>query len=123
MFLMYTTMLQLFLNLFSILFPPKLTSSMVIGLPFPIYVNHVILITTSLQSIIFLTLKFWHSLLRTETLLEDGREIIEHLGLDSSVHQLPLDHVTQGVKSDEVLQKYYSQLNHETLQKLYKESS
>jgi len=54
--------------------------------------------------------------------LEDSKEIIEHLGLDSSVHQLPLDHVTQGVKSDEVLHKYYSQLDHETLKKLYKES-
>ena len=61
--------------------------------------------------------------LRTDTLTEDSKEIIEHLGLDSSVHQLPLDHVTQGVKSDEVLQKYYSQLNFKTLQKLYKESS
>ena len=66
-------------------------------------------------------LKF-HSTSRAETMLEDSKEIIKQLGLDPSVHHLPLDHVTQGVKSDEVLQKYYSQLNHETLKKLYKES-
>ena len=54
-------------------------------------------------------------------MLEDSKEIIKQLGLDPSVHQLPLDHVTQGVKSDEVLQKYYSKINNETLHKLYKE--
>ena len=54
-------------------------------------------------------------------MLEDSKEIIKQLGLDPSVHHLPLDHVTQGVKSDEVLLKYYSKITNETLHKLYKE--
>ena len=48
---------------------------------------------------------------------EDSREILKRIGVKE---QLPFDHVTHGKTSDQKVENYYSELDIETLDRLYK---
>ena len=54
---------------------------------------------------------------RIDTMPEDSEEILKKIGLKK---HLQLTHVTQGKSSDKSVQKYYAELDRETLEKLYK---
>jgi len=54
---------------------------------------------------------------RIDTLQEDSKEILRRLKVKK---QLPFTHVTQGKTSDQTVEKYYGELDRETLDRLYK---
>ena len=55
--------------------------------------------------------------LRIHTMPEDSKEILKKIGVKK---QLPFAHVTQGKTSDQTVEKYYAELDKDTLDRLYK---